>query len=158
MTKESSLDLDSEGRLDQGDGYQYKVHLLGGQVSFLRDHDSLASLTARLEQAVAEKPAAIFHFSGAKGREERPREEGEGVEDVEGPLRGKGWHRADQIVGITYSEGEPPPATQEAAYAAAIAYVDAQRSALETRLLEIPASAGAPGGEGGGDVDPDAKG
>jgi hypothetical protein len=166
MVKDDHLDLESEGRLADGNGYQYKLHLAGGRVDYLRDVDPIANLVARLETAKAETPNKMFWFSGARGKEEQlilgddgePKigKDGEPEsEDVDGPVRGKGCHEAHKIEGLSYSaDGEPAPVTQEAAFAAAKALLDAQIGALLGKKAEMQAQAD---GQGERAAEPDAS-
>ena len=125
-------DRNVEGLLEGGDGFQFVIHLTDGSREWLRDHDRLDAVTARIDEtakAVDERidlSLARVHFSGA-----RAMEEDDARRDVLGPVRGKGWIYLRNVSSVAYSAAEGAQPSEEA-FEAARAYFAIQAQALQS--------------------------
>lgn len=152
------VDLESDGRLFNG--FQYKVRLRGGEVDYLRDAEPLSKVRERLLQAqIAAKandaPNATLSvealaagqviFDGAQAIEGED-EKGEGVI---GPLSGRGYVEASDVIGLAYSSVDGTE-TPNHAYESTIALMDVQREgiALQNETTRQQIAGAAAGAEG----------
>lgn len=147
----SDTDLDVAGRLN--DGFQYRLVFVDGTVEYLRDHDAIGAVKARLlgartasAKAAADGNFALsveashVDFSGAR--------EVEGLDDKGapqiGPVRQKGYVDAVRVQSVSYSDvdGTQP---SNAAFEAAAALLDVQRAA-QMQLMETLSKQQVPAG------------
>ncbi len=135
---DSTGDSRVDGRVQ--DGYRYLVKFSDGTKEVCRDADDLASVTARLDSALATGNAAgrqRLWLSGARALEGTMEFDDETPpKDVIGEVRGKGWVWADRVDAIVYTrmDGDEAP---EIAYQAAAALLDAQNRAQAEALNNI---------------------
>ncbi len=134
MSKDEK-DMESDGRLH--DGYQYKIKMDDGTTDYLRDHDDIVAVRARLVRAQSvlipgdqdvEKARALslVDFSGA-----RDLEDGNEI----GPVRGKGFVDASRVIGVGYTELDGTQASQMA-YESCAAFFDVQRAAVAQQIKD----------------------
>ena len=131
-------DLDVDGRI-QG-GWQYRLELQGGAITYRRDRDRLSNVLGR-------KPDenGRLWFSGAQAMEPAP----DGGQ-VLGPVRQKGAILAAQVVGITYT-AQDGTETPDQAYQGAVALLDVLTVAI--RNLQDQAQQAILQAQQGGGVD-----
>lgn len=120
-------DTDNDGRVH--DGFQYRLKFKDGSVEFVRDHDNISAVWARIgaaKLAIAMQTAKTYDdasiaFSGAKAVE--------GPDNELGPVRGKARFHVGEIAGLVYTTSDGTEIPNQA-FEAAVALLDVQRAAL----------------------------
>lgn len=134
-------DFTGDTRVDGAvqDGYRYLVKFRDGTKEYCRDHDDLASVVARHDEAL-EKTKTLgdvrFNFSGARALEgQMVFDDGQPSSDVIGEVRGKGSYFASDIRGITYTRFDEDRFS-DAAYEAAAAESETNSRVQEDFLVK----------------------